>query len=255
MIPIQPYLDDIICLQQCSFIPGRRAVDNAIIVQEAIHSYRKAKANVGLRDRNDLPTMLNILQSDKMGKYLGLPITNHHPKSSDYQYIIDNMNRKLSGWKTRFLSLAGRTTLIKSILASIPMYDMQCNLIPQTTIIHIDHIQRNFLWGSSPEKRKLHLANWDIVTTPINMGWLGLRKTNVNNLALLASLHWRLLNNQDWLWANVLNNKYLTSRKTMSMNTYQSYDLVDCQPHATFTTSLASPLQFSCFVIQAMSNQ
>lgn len=69
---------------------------------------------------------MNIRIKDTIGKYRGLPITNHHPKIADYQYIIDHMNQKLRGWKTRLLSLAGRTTLIKSVLASIPSYAMQC---------------------------------------------------------------------------------------------------------------------------------
>lgn len=44
---IRPYLDSIICPQQCSFILGRRVVDNAIIVQEAIHSFQKTKGKCG----------------------------------------------------------------------------------------------------------------------------------------------------------------------------------------------------------------
>lgn len=44
---IRPYLDKIISPNQCSFISGRRAVDNAIIVQEAIHFFKKTKGSFG----------------------------------------------------------------------------------------------------------------------------------------------------------------------------------------------------------------
>jgi len=124
---------------------------------------------------------MNIRQKNRLGKYLGLPITSYHPKSSDYQYIIDNMNNKLKGWKARFLTLAVRTTLVKSVLASIPTYAMQCNLLPKETCKHIDRIQRNFLCRATSEKRKLHLANWDLVTTPIKEGGLRIQKNKRKN--------------------------------------------------------------------------
>lgn len=47
--------------------------------------------------RNELSTMMNIRQSENIGKYLGLTIANHHPKIQDFQYTIDNLNKKLSG--------------------------------------------------------------------------------------------------------------------------------------------------------------
>lgn len=37
----------------------------------------------------------------------------------DYDGIKDKMNRRLAGWKTRFLSQAGKSVLIKSNLAGI----------------------------------------------------------------------------------------------------------------------------------------
>lgn len=44
---IRPHLDKIISPNQCSFIPGRRVVDKAIIVQEAIRSFQKSKGKFG----------------------------------------------------------------------------------------------------------------------------------------------------------------------------------------------------------------
>ena len=99
------------------------------------------------KERDELSSLMDIRQANNMGKYLRFSMKNHHPKIFDYQYIIDHMNKKLSVWKTRFLNLAGRTTLIKSVLATILVYIMQCNLFPQSTLNYTDHIQINFLWG------------------------------------------------------------------------------------------------------------
>lgn len=47
-------------------------------------------------------------------------------------------NSKLNGWETKFLSIAGRTTLAKSSLSSIPNYVMQCISLPAKTLKLID---------------------------------------------------------------------------------------------------------------------
>lgn len=44
---IRPYLSTIISPTQSTFIPGRRAIDNTIIVQEAVHSFRRKKGKIG----------------------------------------------------------------------------------------------------------------------------------------------------------------------------------------------------------------
>ena len=44
---IRPHLDSLVSPHQTAFIPGRRGVDNAIIVQELIHTIGRAKGNRG----------------------------------------------------------------------------------------------------------------------------------------------------------------------------------------------------------------
>lgn len=42
----------------------------------------------------------------------------------DWYPIIDRIERKLEGWKARYLSMGGRITLINSVLSSTPLYLM-----------------------------------------------------------------------------------------------------------------------------------
>jgi len=44
---VKPFLDKLISPLQSAFVSGRKSVDNAIIVQEIIHSLSKKRANVG----------------------------------------------------------------------------------------------------------------------------------------------------------------------------------------------------------------
>lgn len=49
-----------------------------------------------------------------------------------------------------------------------------------------DNLDRNFLWGETSGKRKIHLISWDNVCKPKFQGDLGFKKTAVMNIAILV---------------------------------------------------------------------
>ncbi|OMO96318.1 reverse transcriptase [Corchorus capsularis] len=53
----------------------------------------------------------------------------------------------------------GRSTLIQSASGPIPYYIMQTTHIPIAICDEIDKLNRGFLWGSTPRKRRVHLMN------------------------------------------------------------------------------------------------
>ncbi|XP_026450742.1 uncharacterized protein LOC113350848 [Papaver somniferum] len=55
---------------------------------------------------------------------------------------------------------------------------------------------------------KLHLIGWDILCSPKSVCGLGLRKFELNNLAMLARNAWKLIENPDCLLGSVLKVKY-----------------------------------------------
>lgn len=117
------------------------------------------------------------------------------------------VSSRLAGWKGRCLSFAGRLTLTKGVLSSIPVHTMNIISLPQSILGKLDKVSRSFLWGSSPEKRRQHLLSWNKICRPKREGGLGIRKTADMNKALLAKVGWRLLHNKDSLWARVLRSK------------------------------------------------
>ena len=48
IVAIKPLLDEIISPLQSAFVPGRKGIDNAIIVQELIHSMARKRGNLGV---------------------------------------------------------------------------------------------------------------------------------------------------------------------------------------------------------------
>lgn len=115
----------------------------------------------------------------------------------------------LGHWKSKNLSIAGRRTLVQSVLSDVPSYVMQTSWLPQSTCDELNRLSRNFLWGSSADKRKLHLVNWRTVTKPKKLSGLGIKETRRANIALLAKIGGQLVIGVDKMWARVFNAKYV----------------------------------------------
>ena len=57
-------------------------------------------------------------------KYLGIPLHFEKLKREDLQPLVDKIVKRIAGWRGKLLSYAGRLVLIKTCLASIPIYLM-----------------------------------------------------------------------------------------------------------------------------------
>lgn len=68
---------------------------------------------------------------------------------------------------------------------------MQSVLLPSRILDSLDRVTRNFIWGSTLNKRKLHMISWSTVTKAKKEGGLGLQAARPKNLSLLAKLNWR----------------------------------------------------------------
>jgi hypothetical protein len=77
--------------------------------------------------------------------YLGLPLSSKKLSAGDLAHWIEKIAAKLPGWKAELLNLAGRITLIKSVLSAIPVYLFTALNAPKWVIKAIEKIQRNFL--------------------------------------------------------------------------------------------------------------
>ncbi|GKV08919.1 hypothetical protein SLEP1_g20489 [Rubroshorea leprosula] len=164
--------------------------------------------NVQAQTRDNLSSLLGLPQTSSLGKYLGIPITAKKIKQADCNFILDKVRSKLAGWKAKFFTMAGRTTLIKSVLAAIPNYYMQSQMLPSSTLKDLDKISRNFLWGSTENQPKMHLVSWEKITQPKSYGGLGIKAAKEANLAAMCKLNWRLHTEKHALWNRVLSTKY-----------------------------------------------
>lgn len=63
----------------------------------------------------------------------------------------------------------------------------------------LEKLQRQFFWGDTIDKRKLHTLKWEDIAQKKANGRLGVKRLMQQNLALLAKLWWRFRNDKDAL--------------------------------------------------------
>lgn len=92
--------------------------------------------------------------------YLGIPFFMGSNKSSYWSSVIQRIQSRIAACKVRWLSLAGRVLLIKSILAAIPNYYMAVLKAPSKVLAQIQKMIKRFLWtGNMDDSRKIPLIS------------------------------------------------------------------------------------------------
>ena len=124
--------------------------------------------------------------------------------------IEERLHKRLTLWKRNYISKGSRVTLIKSTLASLPLYQMSMVRMPVAMAKRLEKLQRNFLWGGGALEKKAHLVNWEVVCSGKRLGGLGLRNLSLMNKALLEKWIWRFASDTDCTWKRLITFKYGT---------------------------------------------
>ncbi|XP_050386206.1 uncharacterized protein LOC126802601 [Argentina anserina] len=158
--------------------------------------------------------------TNDLGKYLGMPLIHERVNHHTYAGIYDKFQSRLSSWKSKTLSMAGRLVLIQSVSSAIPNYAMQTARFPVSLCDKLDKLNRDFLWGDTEDKKKIHLVNWETVCKPKILGGLGIKRTYDMNQAMLAKASWRIWQNDPGIWNTIFKEKYLKHYSIVD-NNYQ----------------------------------
>ena len=77
--------------------------------------------------------------------YLGLPLGASHKTRSMWDGVEERMRRRLALWKRQYISKGRRIILIKSTLASMPIYQLSLFQMPKIVAKRLEKLQRDFL--------------------------------------------------------------------------------------------------------------
>ncbi|XP_074313782.1 uncharacterized protein LOC141648975 [Silene latifolia] len=120
-------------------------------------------ANTTASDIDDVKNIPGFEVTNDLSTYLGMPSINGRVTKANFAHLEEKFNRRLAGWQTKHLSLAGRNTLVQSTLSTMANHSMQTAKILRLVCDSLDRKTRRFLWGGTEEHKKVHLISWDKV--------------------------------------------------------------------------------------------
>src|SRR5436190_2233900 len=144
-------------------------------------------------------------------RYLGILIHYRRLTNAEWKHVEECLEKRLSSWKGKLLSVGGRLVLINSVLSNMVLYMLSFFQIPKGVHQRLDYFRSRFLWQGDSEKKKYRLARWDVICRPKDQGGFGIQDLLVKNTALLGKWLYKLLT-EDGVWKTLLRRKYIGSK-------------------------------------------
>ena len=79
--------------------------------------------------------------------FLGLPVGRNMSSCLNWKPIIEKLEKKLSNWKARTMSVGGRHTLVNNVLGNLGNFWFSLFVAPKGVIKRMEAIRRDFVWG------------------------------------------------------------------------------------------------------------
>ncbi|XP_071714971.1 uncharacterized protein [Rutidosis leptorrhynchoides] len=157
--------------------------------------------SVKLITRNNILKVLPFEIGVLPMKYLGVPLLAKRLGIKDCKCLVDRVRKKVSNWKTKKLSYAGRLQLVASVLSAMQTYWASVYVIPYGVVDEIDKLLKGFLWSQSEQSKGKAKVAWKYVCVPKDQGDLGLKPLKEWNEVLIVKQIWRILVKDQSLWS------------------------------------------------------
>ena len=80
--------------------------------------------------------------------------------------------------------------------------------MPNSMVIRLEKIHRDFLWGGGALDKRPHLVSWKVVCTDKRKGRLGVKSLAILNRALLGKWLWGFSSDPEGIWRRLICTKY-----------------------------------------------
>ncbi|XP_071685170.1 uncharacterized protein [Lolium perenne] len=147
--------------------------------------------------------------------YLGLPLSITKPSLDCFLPMIQRVQTRLGGIAD-FLNYGGKLQLVKSVLASLPIFFMCCLDVPVTIKDWVIKYMRHCLWKKKTtdvQAKGNALVSWKKICRPKDQGGLGVLNLEVQNKSLLLKNLDKFYNNVDIPWVNLIRDTYYSEER------------------------------------------
>ncbi|CAN4092320.1 unnamed protein product [Withania somnifera] len=116
-----------------------------------------------------------------------------HKELEIWDGIVEKTEKELATWKTQYLSLGGRTTLVNSVLDALPTYVLSLFPLHVKVEERLDKLSKDFVWMGNNEGKVMHLVKWQTAQLSKQSGGLGVKNLGLHNRSLLLKWLWRFV--------------------------------------------------------------
>jgi hypothetical protein len=106
-------------------------------------------------------------------RYLNIPIHYRRLTIAEWKLIEGRLQKHLSSWKDKLLSIGGKLVLINLVLSNMVLHMIFFFWLPKGVLHKLDYYRSRFFWQGDNEKKKYRLAKWSLVCCPKDQGGLG----------------------------------------------------------------------------------
>ncbi|XXG42272.1 hypothetical protein AAC387_Pa01g2591 [Persea americana] len=152
------YADDILLFLK-AHKPGLRTLQSLLrLYQDSLgqnFNLQKSQLFIGdcnVRRKNMVSGLLQINPATLPSVYVGVPLFFGSARHGYFNKIMDFFSLRVSGWKAKCFSFAGRLILVKHVLSSIPIHISLVLPLHSRTRLLLERLMRNFIWSFNPAK-------------------------------------------------------------------------------------------------------
>ncbi|XP_022007438.1 uncharacterized protein LOC110906644 [Helianthus annuus] len=173
------------------------------VLTAILHHAVRIDSSFKFHNKCEKQQIINLCFADDLFLFARGEVNSARLDYSDCRVLVDRLQKRITHWRNKLLSFAGRLQLITSVLSAMHIYWSSVFMLPSRIVLELEACMRNFLWSqdSSYSKGKSKVS-WKTVCTPKYEGGLGIRRIGDMNKALMSYHIWSIVSKRDSLWVD-----------------------------------------------------
>lgn len=151
-------------------------------------------------------------------RYLGLPLCSKKLSVGDCDPLLVQIKAKMGSWSNKALSMAGRLTLISSVISGIVGFWTSAFILPNKVLRTVNSLCSSFLWHGTIGISTGAKVSWLNLSVPKSEGGLGIRNLTSWNETCTLKLIWMIFFRSGSIWVAWIRNKYISSSSFWALN-------------------------------------